>query len=95
MINCKCFECPLPDCVDPCPFGMDGKGKYVENIDEYLLDNYLKTKEQEEKEKREKKKAYFKEYYLKNKSRWKLRAEKHKGIKNIEQFEKDMFGDTR
>lgn len=49
MIDCKCFECPLPDCVDPCPF-RNGKEKkpYDEKREKkkaYNREYYLKNKE--------------------------------------------------
>ena len=37
--ECICFNCPLDDCRDPCPFGMDGKRHY-EDVDKYLTDVY-------------------------------------------------------
>lgn len=81
--ECLCFRCPLEDCRTPCPFGMD-KGKSAENVDEYLFNNYGKIKNQEEDEKKKKRRITNRKYYL-----------KRKGIKNIEQFNKDMSGDLK
>ena len=79
--NCLCFRCPLEDCRSPCPFGVD-KGKCMENIDEYLFNNYVEIKGKDEKKRR--RRITNRKYYL-----------KRKGIKNIEQFNKDMFGDLK
>lgn len=81
--ECLCFRCPLEDCRSPCPFGVD-KGKYIENIDEYLFNDCVKGKSQGEDEKKRRRRITNKKYYL-----------KRKGIKNIEQFNKDMFGDLK
>lgn len=64
MINCKCFECPLPDCVDPCPI-RNNKNKQSyddkkEKMKAYQRAYYLRNKE--------KLKAYKKAHYLKTKS---------------------------
>lgn len=79
--ECLCFRCPLEDCRSPCPFGVD-KGKCMENIDEYLFNNYVEIKEKDEKKRR--RRITNRKYYL-----------KRKGIKNIEQFNKDMSGDLK
>lgn len=79
--ECLCFRCPLEDCRSPCPFGVD-KGKCMENIDEYLFNNYVEIKGKDEKKRR--RRITNRKYYL-----------KRKGIKNIEQFNKDMFGDLK
>lgn len=79
--NCLCFRCPLEDCRSPCPFGVD-KGKCMEDIDEYLFNNYVEIKGENEKKRR--RRITNRKYYL-----------KRKGIKNIEQFNKDMFGDLK
>ena len=76
--ECLCFRCPLEDCRSPCPFGVD-KGKCMEDIDEYLFNNYVEIKGENEKKRR--RRITNRKYYL-----------KRKGIKNIEQFNKDMFG---
>lgn len=61
--TCKCFECPLPDCVFPCPIrnnknkqSYDGK---KEKMKAYQRAYYLKNKE--------KLRVYKKAYYLKTK----------------------------
>lgn len=64
--ECLCFRCPLPDCRSPCPFGMD-RGKYAENVDDYLLDEYFEREKQKKHEKVKRKNVYNHEYYLKNK----------------------------
>lgn len=79
--ECLCFRCPLEDCRSPCPFGVD-KGKCMEDIDEYLFNNYVDIKGKDEKKRR--RRITNRKYYL-----------KRKGIKNIEQFNKDMFGDLK
>ena len=79
--ECLCFRCPLEDCRSPCPFGVD-KGKCMENIDEYLFNNYVEIKGKDEKKRR--RRITNRKYYL-----------KRKGIKSIEQFNKDMFGDLK
>ena len=79
--ECLCFRCPLEDCRSPCPFGVD-KGKCMEDIDEYLFNNYVDVKGKDEKKRR--RRITNREYYL-----------KRKGIKNIEQFTKDMSGDLK
>lgn len=79
--ECLCFRCPLEDCRSPCPFGVD-KGKCMEDIDEYLFNNYVEIKGKDEKKRR--RKITNRKYYL-----------KRKGIKNIEQFNKDMSGDLK
>lgn len=79
--ECLCFRCPLEDCRSPCPFGVD-KGKCMEDIDEYLFNNYVKIKGEDEKKRR--RRITNRKYYL-----------KRKGIKNIEQFNKDMSGDLK
>lgn len=79
--ECLCFRCPLEDCRSPCPFGVD-KGKCMEDIDEYLFNNYVEIKGKDEKKRR--RRITNRKYYL-----------KRKGIKNIEQFNKDMFGDLK
>lgn len=79
--ECLCFRCPLEDCRSPCPFGVD-KGKCMENIDEYLFNNYVEIKGKDEKKRR--RRITNRKYYL-----------KRKGIKNIEQFNKDMSGDLK
>ena len=79
--ECLCFRCPLEDCRSPCPFGVD-KGKCMEDIDEYLFDNYVEIKGKDEKKRR--RRITNRKYYL-----------KRKGIKNIEQFNKDMSGDLK
>lgn len=79
--ECLCFRCPLEDCRSPCPFGVD-KGKCMENIDEYLFNNYVEIKGKDGKKRR--RKITNRKYYL-----------KRKGIKNIEQFNKDMSGDLK
>lgn len=79
--ECLCFRCPLEDCRSPCPFGVD-KGKCMEDIDEYLFNNYVDVKGKDEKKRR--RRITNRKYYL-----------KRKGIKNIEQFNKDMFGDLK
>lgn len=79
--NCLCFRCPLEDCRSPCPFGVD-KGKCMEDIDEYLFNNYVEIKGKDEKKRR--RRITNRKYYL-----------KRKGIKNIEQFNKDMVGDLK
>lgn len=41
MVKDPCFTCPLPDCVDPCPFGVSEEV----DLDEYIFDSdseYLK-----------------------------------------------------
>lgn len=64
MINCKCFECPLPDCVDPCPFRNEKEEKPYdekkEKIKAYQRAYYLKNKE--------KLSAYKRTHYLKAKT---------------------------
>lgn len=86
--RCLCFRCPLNDCKTPCPFGMDGE-KYIEDVDEYFMKNEERIKWVIENEKRkEKNRKYYQERYLKKKQEGK----KRKGIKNMEQFMKDMFG---
>lgn len=50
----KCFECPYPDCISPCPL-LKEEGK-----------NYSRTYYQKNKEKMKK---YRKQYYLKNKQK--------------------------
>lgn len=85
--ECLCFRCPLDDCKTPCPFGIDG-GKYIENVDEYLAKNEERIKRLVEKEKKKEKNGdYPQERYLKKKRK------KRKGIRNMDQFMKDMFGD--
>lgn len=79
--KCLCFRCPLEDCRTPCPFGADN-GKCMEDIDEYLFNNYVEIKSQGEDEKKRRRRITNKKYYL-----------KRKGIKNIKQFNKDMFGE--
>ena len=79
--ECLCFRCPLEDCRSPCPFGVD-KGKCMEDIDEYLFNNYVEIKGKNEKKRR--RRITNRKYYL-----------KRKGIKNIEQFNKDTFGDLK
>ena len=79
--KCLCFRCPLEDCRTPCPFGAD-KGKCMGDIDEYLFNNYVEIENQGENEKKRKRRITNKKYYL-----------KRKGIKNIKQFNKDMFGE--
>lgn len=79
--ECLCFRCPLEDCRSPCPFGVD-KGKCMEDIDEYLFNNYVEIKGENEKKRR--RRITNRKYYL-----------KRKGIKNIEQFNKEMFGDLK
>lgn len=79
--ECLCFRCPLEDCRSPCPFGVD-KGKCMEDIDEYLFNNYVEIKGEDEKKRR--RRITNRKYYL-----------KRKGIKDIEQFNKDMFGDLK
>lgn len=79
--ECLCFRCPLEDCRSPCPFGVD-KGKCMEDIDEYLFNNYVEIKGKDEKKRR--RRITNRKYYL-----------KRKGIKNIEQFNKDMVGDLK
>ena len=79
--ECLCFRCPLEDCRSPCPFGVD-KGKCMEDIDEYLFNNYVDIKGKDEKKRR--RRITNRKYYL-----------KRKGIKNIEQFTKDMSGDLK
>ena len=79
--ECLCFRCPLEDCRSPCPFGVD-KGKCMEDIDEYLFNNYVDIKGKDEKKRR--RKITNRKYYL-----------KRKDIKNIEQFNKDMSGDLK
>ena len=79
--ECLCFRCPLEDCRSPCPFGVD-KGKCMEDIDEYLFNNYVEIKGENEKKRR--RRITNRKYYL-----------KRKGIKNIEQFNKDIFGDLK
>lgn len=79
--ECLCFRCPLEDCRSPCPFGVD-KGKCMEDIDEYLFNNYVEIKGKDEKKRR--RRITNRKYYL-----------KRKGIKNIEQFNKDMSGDLK
>lgn len=79
--ECLCFRCPLEDCRSPCPFGVD-KGKCMEDIDEYLFNNYVDIKGKDEKKRR--RRITNRKYYL-----------KRKDIKNIEQFNKDMFGDLK
>ena len=79
--ECLCFRCPLEDCRSPCPFGVD-KGKCMENIDEYLFNNYVEIKGKDEKKRR--RRITNRKYYL-----------KRKGIKDIEHFNKDMFGDLK
>lgn len=79
--ECLCFRCPLEDCRSPCPFGVD-KGKCMEDIDEYLFNNYVDVKGKDEKKRR--RRITNRKYYL-----------KRKGIKNIEQFNKDMSGDLK
>lgn len=66
MIDCKCFECPLPDCVDPCPFR---NGKKIasfydkkEKMKLYQKLYYLKNKERL--------RAYKRAWYLKNKTNY-------------------------
>jgi hypothetical protein len=54
----------------------------MEDIDEYLFNNYVEIKSQGEDEKKRKRRIANKKYYL-----------KRKGIKNIKQFNKDMFGE--
>lgn len=76
--ECLCFRCPLEDCRSPCPFGVD-KGKCMEDIDEYLFNNYVEIKGKDEKKRR--RRITNRKYYL-----------KRKGIKDIGQFNKDMFG---
>lgn len=79
--ECLCFRCPLEDCRSPCPFGVD-KGKCMEDIDEYLFNNYVEIKGKDEKKRR--RRITNRKYYL-----------KRKGIKDIGQFNKDMFGDLK
>ena len=54
----------------------------MEDIDEYLFNNYVEIKGENEKKRR--RRITNRKYYL-----------KRKGIKNIEQFNKDMFGDLK
>lgn len=54
----------------------------MEDIDEYLFNNYVDIKGKDEKKRR--RRIANRKYYL-----------KRKGIKNIEQFNKDMFGDLK
>lgn len=79
--ECLCFRCPLEDCRSPCPFGVD-KGKCMEDIDEYLFNNYVDVKGKDEKKRR--RRITNRKYYL-----------KRKGIKDIEKFNKDMSGDLK
>lgn len=64
MDDCKCFSCPLEDCVSPCPFGVD----IDYDIDEYILDkDELDKQKYSYLSKREKVRLYKKAYYKKNK----------------------------
>lgn len=73
MIDCKCFSCPLKDCVFPCPFGVTDEV----DTDEYVLDSmvYEKRKNQNMKrrdyytEHKEHIRAYHKAYYEKHKEK--------------------------
>ena len=40
MDDCKCFSCPLSDCVSPCPFGVDIDDDI--DIDDYVFDTRKK-----------------------------------------------------
>lgn len=66
MIDCKCFECPLQDCVDPCPFRNGRKkGSFYDKkakMQAYQRLYYLKNKERL--------RAYKKTWYLKNKEQY-------------------------
>lgn len=66
MIDCKCFECPLPDCVYPCPI-RNGKKKESfydkkAKMRAYQRAYYLKNKERL--------RAYKKAWYLKSKANY-------------------------
>lgn len=73
MLECKCFNCPLPDCVDPCPYGV----VYTIDTDEYILDDevlkarkknreyYKDNKERTKVHRRE----YLRQYYSKNREK--------------------------
>ena len=43
------------------------RGKYAENVDDYLLDEYFEREKQKKHEKVKRKNVYNHEYYLKNK----------------------------
>lgn len=43
------------------------RGKYAENVDDYLLDEYFEREKQKKYEKVKRKNVYNREYYLKNK----------------------------
>ena len=53
-----CLNCPLDDCIDPCPFYC-----FQSNVD------ILKSLNLEDKESTDKRKEYFKEYYKKFRSK--------------------------
>ena len=59
MDDCKCFSCPLSDCVSPCPFGV------VDEVDtdEYILDPTVYKKRQKRRAYCEKYKEYMRAYY--------------------------------
>ena len=73
MIDCKCFSCPLKDCVSPCPFGVTNEM----DTDEYVLDPTVYKKRQNQNMKkraycanhREHIRAYQKAYYEKHKEK--------------------------
>lgn len=70
--ECKCFACPLPDCIDPCPFGVNDEIDTDEYIDEekynkkkYYIEYYQKNKESIRTQRRQ----YSRHYYSKNREK--------------------------